>query len=151
MSGIEPIIDVGLHPHPVVLLPWDPPPPGGAQCDFVGTTRPETHADHGQLRALDYEAHEPLAVVRLNELATQAVERWSLLAVRLHHALGEVKVGEASVVVQVACGHRAEAFEACRWLIDELKSVVPIWKREAWDSGSTWSPGQPLATPGLQP
>jgi molybdopterin synthase catalytic subunit len=70
------------------------------------------------------------------------VEKFGCLAVRMHHALGEVPPGEASVLVQVVCGHRDMAFAACRFLIDELKAKAPIWKREQWTDGSTWSAGQ---------
>lgn len=80
----------------------------------------------------------------LDQLAEQALHRWSPLAIRIHHALGPVHIGEASVVIQVVCLHRAEAFEACHWLIDELKTHVPIWKQEIWKAGTSWSHGTSL-------
>ncbi len=66
------------------------------------------------------------------------------MLVRIHHAVGEVPVGEASVLVQVVCGHRAKAFEACRFLIDRLKATAPIWKQELWADGTSWSKGTPV-------
>jgi molybdopterin synthase catalytic subunit len=78
----------------------------------------------------------------LRELVDQAVREFDCLLVRLHHAIGEVPPGEASVLVQVVCAHRASAFKACRFLIDALKSRAPIWKREDWADGHSWSAGQ---------
>lgn len=112
---------------------------------FLGRTRRERHARHGELRTLVYEAYQPLAVQVLRAMADEAVTRWGCLAVRIHHTVGEVPLGEASVLVQVACPHRDHAFAACRFLIDELKSRAPIWKREQWQDGSTWSRGSPVA------
>ncbi|MEE2907144.1 MAG: molybdenum cofactor biosynthesis protein MoaE [Planctomycetota bacterium] len=145
MKDNAPIIDLALVNTPVLPQTWTPFPPGGAECTFLGITRPETHAQHGPLIALDYEAHEVMAREILEQLAKQTLHQWSPLAIRIHHALGPVRVGEASVVIQVVCLHRAEAFEACRWLIDELKTRVPIWKRETWEAGSSWSKGTSLA------
>jgi molybdopterin synthase catalytic subunit len=95
---------------------------------------------------LEYEAYASMAEAMLRELSEEAVEKFGCLAVRVHHALGEVPPGEVSVFVQVVCGHRDMAFAACRFLIDELKAKAPIWKREQWDDGSTWSAGQVVAT-----
>ena len=141
---IEPDIDVGLDTRPVVLLTGESPAGSGAQCAFLGITRPEQHPEHGDLICLEYEAHATMAQQELESIAGIAAERWSLLSVRLHHALGQVPVGQASVVIQVHSRHRAESFEACRWLIDELKSRVPIWKRECWQRGSSWKNGVSL-------
>jgi molybdopterin synthase catalytic subunit len=90
-----------------------------------------------------------MAMKMLEALARDAVQKHGCFAVRIHHALGEVPPGEASVLVQVACPHRAAAFEACRFLIDRLKAEAPIWKREVWHDGATWSPGAPVAPTSL--
>lgn len=95
---------------------------------FVGTARRWT-AGRETMR-LVYEAYEPMAVAEMRRLAESAAERWPILRLVLVHRTGEVAIGEAAVVVGVACPHRAEAFEACRWLIDTLKAEVPIWKKE---------------------
>lgn len=122
---------------------WAPfPQPAGAECVFLGRTRAETHPQNGKLTMLRYEAYEDMARRLLNDLAQEAVTMFGCLAVRIHHAMGDVPVGEASVCVNVVCGHRAKAFEACRFLIDSLKESVPIWKQEVWERGSTWSKGE---------
>jgi molybdopterin synthase catalytic subunit len=83
-----------------------------------------------------------MAACELERLAREAGERWPLVRTVLLHRIGEVESGEASVAVGVACPHRAEAFEACRWLIDTLKAEVPIWKREALaGGGASWVEG----------
>jgi molybdopterin synthase catalytic subunit len=140
-----PLIDVRLLPHAVHAVPFDPfPQPAGAECVFLGRTREEAHPDHGELRQLSYEAYEPMAQSVLEDLAAEAARLFECRAVRVHHALGSVPPGEASVAVQVVCGHRDAAFAACRFLIDHLKSEAPIWKREEWADGATWSAGNPV-------
>lgn len=140
MCAAEPLIDVRLISGPVAVEPVQPfPAAAGAECVFLGRTREDHHAEHGKLLRLFYEAYEPMAMASMRGLATEAVERFGCFAVRIHHAVGEVLIGEASVLVQVACGHRAAAFEACRMVIDRLKAEAPIWKREVWEDGTTWS------------
>jgi molybdopterin synthase catalytic subunit len=109
----------------------------GGVCFFTGVARRWTEGR--ETTRLHYEAYERMAVSELARLAQEATERWPVVRCVLLHRLGEVRSGEASVVVGVACPHRAEAFEACRWLIDALKAEVPIWKREAFaDGGVSW-------------
>jgi len=109
----------------------------GAVCSFLGTVREMT----GERRtvALEYEAYPEMASRKLAELEAEARGRWPLIEVVLAHRVGRLDLGEVSVVVAVSSPHRADAFEACRWLIDTLKEVVPIWKRESWaDGGEEW-------------
>jgi molybdopterin synthase catalytic subunit len=109
---------------------------------FVGLTRREKNAAGQDLTALDYEAYEEMALEQMRALARRAAEQWPISRLLLLHRLGRVAVGEPSVVIAVATPHRAEAFEACRWLIDTLKAEVPIWKQEVWSGGSTsWVEG----------
>lgn len=110
------------------LLPLVSHPDCGAQVMFVGTTRRWT----GEIETafLEYEAYEHLALVKMNELEESARRRWPLKEVVMVHRVGRVEVAEPSVAVLVASPHRAEAFEAAKWLIDELKHHVPIWKQE---------------------
>lgn len=139
---VQPFIDVQIVPHPVRLDDLMPfPPDAGAECVFLGRTRLESNATHGRLIRLEYEAHETMAQAVLERLARTGIERFGSRAVRVHHATGPVAVGDASVLVQVAAGHRAEAFEACRYLIDALKQDAPIWKREIWEGGHSWAKG----------
>lgn len=152
MPSPRAVIDVQLMRAPVQPLPIAPfPQPAGAECMFLGRTRAEAHARHGELVRLSYEAYEPMAERVLRDLAQAAIERFSCLFVRVHHALGEVPIGEASVLVQVVAGHRDGAFRACRFLIDELKATAPIWKREEWADGTTWASGTPVHAEGSEP
>ena len=77
-----------------------------------------------------------MALKKLAELEQEARKRWPIIEVAIVHRVGHLDLGEISVVVAVSCPHRNEAFEACRWLIDTLKQVAPIWKRETWADGS---------------
>jgi len=107
---------------------------------FLGVTRAQSHPRHGELLGLEYQAYEAMARKQMHELAAAAQQRWPVVRAALVHRVGKVAIGETSVLIGVACPHRAEAFEACRWLIDELKRQVPIWKCEHWSDGAaTWS------------
>jgi len=109
-------------------------PGAGGTCVFVGTVRDAS--DQGEVvTGLTYEAWEELATERLRELAVRIDARWPVRKVALMHRVGHLPIGEVSVVVAVSSAHRAEAFEACRFGIEELKHDVPIWKREALASG----------------
>ena len=107
----------------------------GGIATFEGVTRGDSDATHGPVRRLDYECHETMARRALRRLAGEAKERWRLGKVAVVHRLGPVEVAEVSVMVAVASAHRAESFEACRWLIDSLKRDVPIWKKEVYADG----------------
>jgi len=104
---------------------------------FLGTTRAEKHPDGRELVALDYEAYDEMAIKQLHDLARQSRERWPIIKLVIVHRKGRVDVGHASVIIAVSCPHRVESFEACRYLIDQLKAVVPIWKKEVWSDEST--------------
>lgn len=146
MPHNHPVIDVQILKRPVQVASFEPfPRPAGGECIFVGRTRCDVHRDHGELVRLCYHAYAPLAQRVLIDLAHQAAQRFECLAVRIHHAVGDVPVGEASVVVHVVSSHRKEAFEACRFLIDQLKASAPIWKREIWTDATMWSPGAPVS------
>lgn len=146
MDASNPITDVRIIEQPVRMFDFEPfPTAGGGECIFLGRTRLEVHAEFGRLLSLRYEAYREMAERVLNDLAKLSIERFGCIAVRIHHAIGEVKCGEASVLVQVVCGHRDKAFDACRFLIDRLKTNAPIWKREQWERGESWSKS------GLQP
>lgn len=147
MAAAPTDIDVQILDHPVQPVAFAPfPAPAGAECTFLGRTRMEVHPRHGALVHLTYQAYEPLARQVLTDLAGQAADRFECHVVRVHHAVGDVPIGQASVLVQVVCGHRAEAFAACRFLIDGLKAAAPIWKRQRWADGTTWSTGSPVET-----
>jgi len=111
----------------------------GAVVLFLGTVREMT--DGKRTVALDYDAHDEMALAKMRELHAEACSRWPVTAAGIVHRLGHVELGEISVAVAVSCPHRSDAFEAGRHLIDRLKEVVPIWKQENWDDGTTeWVP-----------
>ena len=117
----------------------------GAEVLFVGTTRQWTKSPAEQpLAAIEtshliYECHAELALAEMQRLAEEASQRWPVHKVAVVHRLGRVDPQEASVAVAVSCPHRSEAFEAGKWLIDQLKHTVPIWKQEHYvQSGAEW-------------
>lgn len=107
----------------------------GANLVFLGTTRGMT--DGKVTASLRYDAYEVMAEQELNQLAEQACQRWPLKSVCIVHRLGSVAAGVASMAVAVSSPHRAEAFAAASWLIDEIKRVVPVWKQEIGEDGAT--------------
>lgn len=117
------------------LLASAPSPETGAVLLFLGVTRELT--DGRQTAELDYEAYATMAERELATLETEARNRWRLLECQIVHRLGRVAPGETSVAIVVSAAHRREAFAAGEWLIDTLKTTVPIWKRERWSDGST--------------
>jgi molybdopterin synthase catalytic subunit len=122
-------------------------PGAGAVVTFLGVTR-----DHTEGRAIDwleYEAFDEMAVPALQALVDGVAERWAGATAAVVHRTGRVDIGQASVVIAVAAPHRAEAFEACRWVIDTLKSTVPIWKKDVWAGGgaSAWVAGTAMEGP----
>ena len=119
----------------------------GAVVLFLGTVRELTGGR--RTVALDYEGYPQMAEVKLAELEASARSRWPIDRVGIVHRLGHLELGEISVAVAVSCPHRQQAFEAGKFLIDELKVSVPIWKKENWDDGSTeWvHPGGEMSKP----
>jgi molybdopterin synthase catalytic subunit len=109
----------------------------GAIVSFVGTTR---NRHHGKaVNYLEYEAGEQVANKVIEKLCTEACQKFNLVRVHVRHRLGSVEIGDASVVIAVSSGHRAAAFEGCRWMIDMLKTTVPIFKKEYYEDGtSVW-------------
>ena len=112
-------------------------PDAGGVAIFLGITRAEK-GPGGNLVALDYHAYDEMALKELSKLVDLARARWPVRSAVIWHRLGAVNVGEASVIVAVSCRHRAAAFEACAWIMDELKKLVPIWKREVFEHGAKW-------------
>ncbi len=114
----------------------------GAVVVFDGIVR--NHTRNRQTLYLDYEAYEEMALKQMDSLAREAVTRFGVRHVTLVHRLGRLHVSETSVLIVVASAHRAQAFDACRWLIDTLKRTVPIWKKETFVDGVVWAPGEPF-------
>jgi molybdopterin synthase catalytic subunit len=112
-------------------------PDCGAVVTFLGTVREWT--DGRQSVALDYEAHGSMAEKKMAEIECETRARWPVGDMILVHRLGHLDLGEVSVAAAVSCPHRGQAFEACRYAIDRLKELVPIWKKENWaDGGTEW-------------
>ncbi len=107
----------------------------GAAVLFVGTTREFTQGR--QTTSLEYDCYPAMAKKELHELIDQAHARWPIVKASLVHRLGEVGLGEVSIAVAVSCQHRSDAFESAQWMMDRLKEVVPIWKKECWADGTT--------------
>ena len=109
----------------------------GAIGIFLGTTRAETDGSGHKLIALDYEAYHDMAQRQIRALADEARKRWPISRMAVLHRVGRVDVGQPSVLIAVSTPHRAESFEACRFLIDRLKMEATIWKKEIWEDGSS--------------
>lgn len=113
--------------------------PGAGGIDvFIGVTRAETHPQFGNLEALEYDAYPEMAVAELQRLVDAARRQWDVCRAAVLHRVGRCAVGEPSVVIAVSCAHRGEAFAACKFLIDELKKSVPIWKRDVYQHAAPW-------------
>ena len=91
---------------------------------------------------LEYEAYQPMAVSEMQKLGRRAHEKFDITHIGIVHRLGRLEIGETSVVISVAAPHRRSAFEACEWLIKELKRTVPIWKKEFYADGEIWIAGE---------
>lgn len=114
----------------------------GAVAIFDGIVR---NNSRGRLTLyLEYTAYERMALGQMEQLARQALDQFEIRDVRLVHRLGRLQIGETSVYIAVAAAHRAAAFDACRWLIDTLKTTVPIWKKEYFEDGAVWADGEPF-------
>ena len=113
----------------------------GAVNVFVGTVR--NHSKGKEVVKLVFEAYESMAIKELEKVAAKAMEKWSLNKVVIIHATGEKVPGEAVVITGASSAHRKASFEACEFLIDELKKTVPIWKHEHYVDGSEWINAHP--------
>ncbi|MGH7521440.1 MAG: molybdenum cofactor biosynthesis protein MoaE [Gemmatimonadales bacterium] len=109
-------------------------PERGGTCVFLGTVRTDD-----QVTAIDYSAYEPMAFEEIDRILGEARARWAEARVMLQHRLGEIPAGEASIAIAAAAPHRDEAFAACRYVIEEVKKRLPIWKKElSANGGATW-------------
>ena len=108
----------------------------GAIDVFVGTVR--NHNNAKEVVRLEFETYDVMAVKKMQELANQARERWEIEKIVMIHRKGILEIGDVAVVIAVSTPHRVASFEACHWLIDTLKQVVPIWKKEIYENGEEW-------------
>ncbi|MGB7201367.1 MAG: molybdenum cofactor biosynthesis protein MoaE [Pyrinomonadaceae bacterium] len=133
-------LDIGVIARRVV------PPECGATVTLDGYarkfTKDKTSGEVRETRYLEYEAYEEMAVREMQKLVEKAKEQFEISNVGIVHRTGRLEIGETSVVISVAAPHRRAAFEACEWLIKELKRTVPIWKKEVYLGGEHWVEGE---------
>jgi molybdopterin synthase catalytic subunit len=115
----------------------------GAISSFIGLVRAENLGR--AVTYLDYEAYEPLALKAFARIADEIAGLWSGATIGVHHRVGRVEIGEASIVIAAASAHRADAFAACRYVIERVKQIAPIWKHEHFDGGDVWIEGATAA------
>lgn len=108
---------------------------------FIGTVRNATKGK--PVLRLEFEAYGPMAIREMDKIAQQAIEKFAVQKIALHHRTGVLQVGEAAVIIAVSAPHRAAAFDACRYCIDTLKETVPIWKKEVFEDGEVWVAAHP--------
>ena len=111
----------------------------GAVTTFVGLVREQNQGR--RVSFLDYEAYEPLAVRALHRILDEARESWPATRLGVHHRIGRLELGDASIIIVAASPHRANAFAACRYTIERVKQIVPIWKHEHFEGGDVWLEG----------
>jgi molybdopterin synthase catalytic subunit len=111
----------------------------GAVAAFIGVVR--NHNANRRVTHLEYEAYEPLAVKALEQIRQEARAEWPGVRLAVHHRIGRLQIGEASIVIAAASAHRADAFAACRYTIERVKQIVPIWKHEFFEGGEVWIEG----------
>ena len=134
-------VRVGDEPiDPAQLVAEVGRPDSGATVLFLGTVRDHSEDKTG-VTHLEYEVFAERVEAKIEEIVHEAVDRWPVLAVAVEHRSGRVELVEASVAVAVSSAHRADAFDAARYIIDELKKRAPIWKKEFWPGGAEWSQG----------
>ncbi|MBT95430.1 MAG: molybdopterin synthase [Acidimicrobiaceae bacterium] len=132
---------IGLSAEPLPVNEanqWASDPSTGAIVSFNGIAR--NHSDgRDNVTVLEYEAYEEQVAPRLHAIAENARVQWpEIVKIVMIHRIGKVEIGDSAVVIAVSSPHRGHAFEAARFCIDTLKSTVPIWKREIWESGESW-------------
>jgi len=137
---VEPVIQLTREPldREALVAAVSHPSIGGIVV-FEGVVR--DNARGKQVRYLEYEVYEEMARQQIREIIAQAEQRWGIEHVAVAHRFGRLEIGEASVIIVVASPHRSEAFEACRYIIDTLKTTVPIWKKEVATTGEEWVEG----------
>ena len=114
-------------------------PEDGAVVVFEGVVR--NNAKGKAVRFLEYDAYEPMALKKLEEIGTLAKREFEIRDMSIVHRLGHMEIGECSTVIVVAAAHRGPAFDACRFAIDKIKAIVPIWKKEFYEDGEVWIEG----------
>jgi MoaE-MoaD fusion protein len=129
------IVDTPLSPDAIAAI-VDEPGAGGVVI-FSGVVRNQT--DGRPVKYLEYEAHAPMAEVKMRDIGEAVRARWAgVRRVAILHRTGRLEIGESSVLIAVSAAHRGDAFDACRYAIDTLKRTVPVWKKEHFEDGEVW-------------
>jgi molybdopterin synthase catalytic subunit len=115
-------------------------PQDGAVVIFEGIVR--DHSRRGRTLYLEYEAYQPMAVRKMEEIGEETKRKFAVDRVGIIHRVGRLEIGESSVAIIVSAAHRRAAFEACHYAIDRLKQTVPIWKKEFFADGAVWAEGE---------
>lgn len=113
----------------------------GAINVFVGTVRNQTKEK--KVLRLEFESYEKMALDEMKQICERAIKRWPINKISIVHAIGKLNIGDIPVVIAVSTPHRKASFEACEFMIDELKKTVPIWKREIFEDGEVWVSAHP--------
>jgi molybdopterin synthase catalytic subunit len=111
----------------------------GAIATFIGVVRDNNVGR--RVTRLEYEAFEPLALKALHQICDEATAEWPGVHLAVHHRIGRLAIGEASIIIAAAAAHRAHAFASCRYVIERVKQIVPIWKHEFFEGGEVWIEG----------
>ena len=123
-------------------------PAAGAIAVFHGVVRDNNLGR--RVHYLAYEAYPAMCEQVLGEIEAELRSRWPIIGFAVAHRTGRVEIGEASLLVAVSSGHRAEALQACHWAVDEIKSRLPVWKKEVFEGGETWIEGDPSHARAMQ-
>lgn len=113
----------------------------GGIVTFVGTVRNSTK--NKTVTLLDFSGYEPMALKEMQKIADTILEKFPVHKIAIHHAVGELQIGDIPVIIAVSSAHRKAAFEACEYAIDTLKETVPIWKKEHFEDGEVWVNSHP--------
>ncbi len=113
----------------------------GGIAVFVGTVRNSTQ--NKEVTQLDFSTYKPMAIKEMQKIADQALEKFAIKKIAIHHAEGMLQIGDIPVIITVSAPHRGAAFDACEYAIDTLKETVPIWKKEHFSDGEVWVNAHP--------
>jgi molybdopterin synthase catalytic subunit len=144
MDCVTPLLAIGAEPLELerVAAALDPSTRSGqdgAVVLFLGLVR--NHNLGRSVRYLEYEAYQPLALKAFERIAGEIAERWPAARLALHHRVGRLEVGEASIAIATRSPHRGDAYASCRYAIERVKQIAPIWKREFFEGGDVWIEG----------
>ncbi|MGQ9584663.1 MAG: molybdenum cofactor biosynthesis protein MoaE [Anaerolineae bacterium] len=128
------ITSEAIHPDQVVAR-VQAPGRGGTLC-FLGTVR--DRSGERKVLHLEYETYSEMARTKLEQIGHEIVARWKVEDVAIIHRVGRLEIGDVAVVIALAAAHREDLFDACRYAVDRLKEIVPIWKKEVYEGGEEW-------------